>query len=409
MAGPPYSQTLNAQEINNNPGIANLLNYSPQSLDQFTLIGDFRTAFIYGDAGDASIVFSGYNTDRSSSSCHIDISLYWDNTGYHIQNNFTDSLGVSYDRRYTVGVDIPSKYVKVTYDGVNINIFDENGTLLDTLPFSGQTLVNFYWVFYYEFGSATVSGYCNLEVDTLPATPPLTPPYTQTIVAERLNSPIEAIIPLFTPTGEIPPLTTYDGIFDARNLVMSSAGFLSFQVHSAIEGYDCVDISIQRNGVLKITVANPDYFDDDFIVGVDIPSQYIKYGYDGNSIKIYDENNVLLATHIFSLPQAGCVLLGNGGGWTQPSNISGSVELTLDTYSPPPPPPTPSGPSLSDAVTNIITAVSTVIGEISNSIAANAETIGELMVVIPVEVALMGLGSKVFNSITGWLKPQSNS
>ena len=90
------------------------------------------------------------------------------------------------------------------------------------------------------------------------------------------------------------------------------------------------------------------------------------------------------------------------------SIVTGSAIFTFDTY-PPTPPPSPFGPSLTDALSNIITAVSTVIGEISNSIAANADTIGELMVVIPVEVALMGLGSKVFNSITGWLKPQSNS
>jgi hypothetical protein len=46
-------------------------------------------------------------------------------------------LGSTARDTFVVGVDIPSKYIKAVYDGVNVNFYDENGALLSTYPYSG--------------------------------------------------------------------------------------------------------------------------------------------------------------------------------------------------------------------------------------------------------------------------------
>jgi len=136
-----------------------------------------------------------------------------------------------------------------------------------------------------------------------------------------------------------------------------------------------------------------------------LSDNYFEFDYDGSTYTIKDINGNVMFTGSDDHVTIGYI------AWNPASIVgspTGSVTMTFQELISPPT-PSPSEPSLSDAVTNIITAVSTVIGEISNSIAANAETIGELMVIIPVDVALMSLGSKVFKSITGWLKPESET
>jgi hypothetical protein len=175
VTGPPYSQTVTATEINGHPNTPNPLDYSPQSLDQFTLIGDFRNLTISDDAPDGVLDYHGYHTDNDVSGVNITIEYLHNNMSppaVDIMNIiFVDSFGYPNELTYVVGVQIPSKYLKVIYDGTYLNIFDENGLLLTTTPFSGASLVNYNWVFSADYNLPTVSGSCVLGLNTYPPTP----------------------------------------------------------------------------------------------------------------------------------------------------------------------------------------------------------------------------------------------
>jgi len=244
-----------------------------------------------------------------------------------------------------MSVTIPSKYIKVTYDGTNLSIYDENGTLLTTFLFSGQSLAYYYWLFGGDYGSPIVSGSCILELDTYPSGPS----YTQTLTDTEINGSSGLYIPLdYSPQS----LDKFTLIGDFRNLTMSG---------------DAPDGDVLFHG-----------FHTDL---------------DGSSVNI----NIALFWDNFTPPAVYQITVD----WRDSLGNPNGLKYTVET---PAPPPSPSGPSLSDALSNIITAVSSVIGTIATAIAANAGVIGSIIVVGAVAIGIMGFGQKIFGGLSGWFK-----